>query len=223
MSTGTWHAKRNQKGKIVLEIRTEIGSSITVPNAGRVSDELVMLGCDGKAIEYKVGNDGTLVVAMHGDTVLFSSSNKTQQSRADHQAAASQPASQNVTVQPQRNLQTFSQRRAKHALAAIEGWASNNDASKQKELKSYVVGMPAMILMSGFGQTCAFYKSKGGNHEVVLKILQSWLSRGDLMKFITEKSAQEYQLAEAETLEYLNWLKKFAKAYLKDEKSLGDE
>jgi len=124
------------------------------------------------------------------------------------------------------SLQTISQERAKHALAAVEDWTEKNktDASVQKELKSYVVGMPAMILMSGFGQTCAFYKGNNkGNHEVVLQALQNWLNKGDIISFITKSSAQEYQLAEAESLEYLNWLKKFARAYLADEKSQGDE
>jgi len=120
------------------------------------------------------------------------------------------------------SLQTISQERAKHALAAVEVWR-NKDVSDQKELKSYVVGMPAMILMSGFGQTCAFYKSKGGNHDLVLQALQAWLNKGDIINFITSSSAQEYQLAEAESLEYLNWLKKFARAYLADEAGKGDK
>jgi len=115
------------------------------------------------------------------------------------------------------SLQIISQERARHALVAVNSW-KDKDASDQKELKSYVVGMPAMILMSGFGQTCAFYKSKGGNHQEVLQALQDWLNKGDIISFITQSSAHEYQLAEAESLEYMNWLKKFAKAYLQ-----GDE
>jgi len=110
-------------------------------------------------------------------------------------------------------MQTIEQERAKHALDTVKKWEVK-DASEQKELKSYVVGMPAMILMSGFGQTCAFYKSKGGNHQEVLKILEAWLKHGDLMRFITESSAQDYQLVQAESLAYLNWLKKFVRAYL---------
>jgi CRISPR-associated protein Cmr5 len=81
--------------------------------------------------------------------------------------------------------------------------------------------MPAMILMSGFGQTCAFYKSnKKDNHAEVLKVLEEWLKHGDLMDFITNSSAEQYQLAQVESLAYLNWLKKFAKAYLEGE---GDD
>lgn len=120
------------------------------------------------------------------------------------------------------NLQTIEQDRAKHALNAVKKWEremENDSESKPKELRSYIVGMPAMILMSGFGQTCAFYKSKKGNHAEVLNVLEDWLDDGDLMEFITSSSAQAYQLAQAESLAYLNWLKKFAKAYLADEEA----
>jgi len=114
------------------------------------------------------------------------------------------------------NIQIIAQERAKHALDAVQKW-EQKDASAQKELRTYVTAMPAMMLMSGFGQTCAFYKSKGGNHAEVLKVLESWLDKGDLMRFITQSSAHDYQIAQAEALEYLNWLKKFAKAYLESE------
>jgi CRISPR-associated protein Cmr5 len=110
------------------------------------------------------------------------------------------------------SLQTVEQKRAKHALKIVNEWKNMGDA--QKELKTYVVGMPAMILMSGFGQTCAFYKSKKKNHETVLQALQSWLDKDDVIQAITASTAQEYQLMQAESLAYLNWLKKFARAYL---------
>jgi len=115
------------------------------------------------------------------------------------------------------SVQTIAQERAKHALDAVQKWAKK-DASAQKELRTYVTAMPAMMLMSGFGQTCAFYKAnKKDNHAEVLKVLESWLDKGDLMTFITQSSAHDYQIAQAEALEYLNWLKKFAKAYLESE------
>ncbi len=126
------------------------------------------------------------------------------------QTATNSPAS----AAPTSRLQTIEQERAKHALHAVNTWLVQGKED-QKELKSYVVGMPAMILMSGFGQTCAFYKSKGGNHEQILDVLTGWLKKDDLMKFITHSSAQEYQLAQAESLAWLNWLKNFARAYLK--------
>jgi len=132
----------------------------------------------------------------------------------EHKTSVGTPIPHRKKESKRSTLQTVEQERAKHALDAVQDWAEK-DKSDQKELKSYVVGMPAMILMSGFGQTCAFYKSnKKENHELVLDALQNWLAKGDLMSFITQSSTQSYQLAQAESLAYLNWLKKFARAYL---------
>lgn len=120
------------------------------------------------------------------------------------------------------SIQTIAQERAKHALDQVNKWQDYAEKD-QKELKSYVVGFPAMILISGFGQTCAFYKSKGGNHDESLAALASWLkqqtvfSSDDVMAEIVKSTAKQYQLAEAESLEYLSWLKKFTKAYLQGE------
>lgn len=92
-----------------------------------------------------------------------------------------------------------------------------------------------MILMSGFGQACAFYLSKGGTMKLVYGALESWLtSTGrpydlygrdrNLMKAITQCDAARYRLAQIEALAYLDWLKKFARAFLKDEHAnLPDE
>jgi len=122
------------------------------------------------------------------------------------------------------SIQTIAQQRAKHALKSVTPTWQALAEKDQKELKSYVVGFPAMILMSGFGQTCAFYKSKGGNHDKALAVLADWLkqqkvfSSDDIMHEIVHCDAKKYQLAQAESLEYLNWLKKFTKAYLQEDK-----
>ena len=119
-------------------------------------------------------------------------------------------------------MQMVSQERARHALGQVKGWQGEGD-SAQKELLSYVTGMGPMMLMSGFGQTCAFYLSKGGNHARVLNAVGEWLgpdhaavfASGRLLDEIVDCDAHVYQLAQAEALEYLDWLKKFARAYLK--------
>ncbi len=92
------------------------------------------------------------------------------------------------------SLQTISQARAKHALAAVRSW-EGKERQIQKELKAHVTGMGPMMLMSGFGQTCAFYKSKGSNHDVVLQVLQDWLGKGDVIRFITESPAGSISLS----------------------------
>jgi len=82
-----------------------------------------------------------------------------------------------------------------------------------------------MMLMSGFGQACAFYYAKGGNHRQVFDALAEWLgpehaavfASTDLMNEITRADMRGYQLAQAEALAWLDWLKKFAAAHLAGE------
>jgi len=151
-----------------------------------------------------------------------------QSSQVSHQPAAqSRPqssapqTSSHSSGSGKQSVQTISQERAKHALAQVKDWSGEN-AKDQKELKSYASNFPAMVLMSGFGQACAFYRSKGGNHELLFKAVASWLhtqkiyASSELMDEIVGCDAAKYQLAQAEALEYLGWVKKFAKAYLQE-------
>lgn len=124
------------------------------------------------------------------------------------------------------SLQLISQQRARHALEQV---TQHKDQQGEAEIQRYIIGMPAMILMSGFGQTCAFYKSKGNAHAQVLAMLADWLDQQkvfkstDIMAEIVKCDARLYQLAQAESLEFLNWLKKFAKAYLQSEEQGGGD
>lgn len=90
-----------------------------------------------------------------------------------------------------------------------------------------------MIKMNGLGQAAAFYCSKGKDedskaqaYDTLYKTLSTWLSKPgqpyeglDLIKGITEKEMPSYMQAQAEALMFLDWLKKFAKAYMPDEKN----
>jgi CRISPR-associated protein Cmr5 len=128
-------------------------------------------------------------------------------------------------IQTSSSIQTLAQKRAKHALDQIEGMKPKDDG----HLCAHIAGFPAMILMSGFGQACAFYLSKGNTtNGKLMKLpylaLESWLTSthrpysvhpGQLMYGITQSDSATYRLAEAEALAYLDWLKKFAKAFLK--------
>jgi len=122
--------------------------------------------------------------------------------------------------------QTIAQERAKHALMKIEEMKESD--ADDGHLCSHIAGFPAMILMSGFGQASAFYLSKGKTMKLAYDALEDWLcsghrpfsgAQGDhpLMTAITEGNAANYRLAQAEALAYLDWLKKFAKAFLKSQ------
>lgn len=122
-----------------------------------------------------------------------------------------------------------SQLRAAFAFKCIkQAQALNSD--QQKEVKSYLQALPAMIQMNGFGQAIAFYKAhpegkRGGEaYQLIYGWLSSWLKQQaiysqDLIQAICERDMASYQLATAETQALLVWLKKFARAYLQVDES----
>ncbi|CAH1388341.1 type III-B CRISPR module-associated protein Cmr5 [Candidatus Nitrotoga sp. M5] len=124
-------------------------------------------------------------------------------------------------------MQTMQQRRAKYALEKVE--AAKNNGISQKEFKSYAASFPPMIQMNGLGQAAAFYRSKGSEENAkgkaylaLYKLLSGWLKEpgqpyagsDDLLKGITSENMHTYRLAQAEALLLLDWVKKFAKAYM---------
>jgi CRISPR-associated protein Cmr5 len=126
--------------------------------------------------------------------------------------------------------QTLAQQRAGHALKQVEDFRDRHEegtedgATKQKQYVAYVSKFPYMILNNGLGQACAFFLSKKEVHEMVYKDLEAWLTQqdrpyhncGGLIKGITDEDQADYVLAQAEALAYLEWLRKFAKAFLKE-------
>ncbi len=137
------------------------------------------------------------------------------------------------------NTKTIAQKRAEHALRIIHG--ENNEsrfskksAEKQKKLNSYISSFGPMILMNSFGQACAFYlANKEEEYQSVYLALESWLTSAGrpyedeqtqgLMNAITSRDAIQYRLAQAEALAYLDWLKKFAKAFLKSDSDTASQ
>ena len=113
---------------------------------------------------------------------------------------------------------------------ACWAWAQTLD-NPSKDYVSLVEGTPATILMCGLGQTVAFFMAKDEQHKRVLTNLASWLLVGkdnpdhgekrektgeDLLLEITSKDRDRYHELTDEALEYLIWLKRFAKARKKD-------
>ncbi|MBL1260108.1 MAG: type III-B CRISPR module-associated protein Cmr5 [Thiotrichaceae bacterium] len=135
--------------------------------------------------------------------------------------------------------QTIAQQRAKHALQVVCGAKEYKEKSfceykrdEQKKLNSYIANLGPMILMNGLGQAAAFYRSNNNKeHKEVYEALADWLSQPgrpyagskDLMNAITSSSAAEYRLAQMEALAYLDWLKKFGKAFLIREEDSAPE
>lgn len=127
-------------------------------------------------------------------------------------------------------MQTMQQKRAKFALDAVLRESTHHQVSQKDkdEYKSYAHALPAMIHMNGLGQAAAFYKAKGGTHAKLYKLLSDWLTqddqpykkphnhdgRWDLLNGITQNNMHDYRLAQAEAQALMDWVEKFASAYM---------
>jgi len=129
---------------------------------------------------------------------------------------------------------TLEQQRAAFALKSVRAVVNEAFAT---EYRSYVEGLPATIVMNGLGQACAtLLASANGEsvrHQAYRSLhdhLQAWLchSAGEtlsngvypgstsLIDAIThpQNGQSKYVHAQAESLAFLVWLKKFAQAFL---------
>jgi len=130
-------------------------------------------------------------------------------------------------------MQTIQQHRARYALERVEHARANLQPEKQESFKARAAELPAMIQMNGLGQAAAFYRMKGNEHahRALYDILSGWLCRAanehtpeagiygeydDLITGITTASQADYRVAQAEALALMDWVKRFAKAFIAD-------
>ena len=122
-------------------------------------------------------------------------------------------------------LQSQSQKRAALALDRVRRLLDGLDGKGRKELKSHASALPAMIQTNGLGQAAAFYLSKGGRHQALYQILSAWLTgedrpyarHNDLLDGITSGDLATYLAAQAEALALLDWVKRFANAFARED------
>jgi CRISPR-associated protein Cmr5 len=124
--------------------------------------------------------------------------------------------------------QTIQQQRADYALKRVKALAQQLDADAQKEFTSYASSLPAMIHMNGLGQAMAFCKVKGKDrpsYAQLYRLVSDWLcqpgqpfaGQSDVLDGITQTDMADYQLAQAEALVLMSWVKKIAKAFLAED------
>lgn len=136
--------------------------------------------------------------------------------------------------------QSLSQLRAEDALKKIKAIADKK-LSWESNYLSYVKALPATIIMSGLGQALAMVKAgankkgdvKKGNAKLY-EHMSAWLcskwpaennqsAPPDILEAIVSGSEDDYIRAQAEAMEYLEWLKKFAVAFLVEKEGGGRE
>lgn len=132
-----------------------------------------------------------------------------------------------------RSGRTLDQERAADALTHVRALQQEN---RYGNYRSYVERLPAQIVMNGLGQAMAMVRSRAPDRAngvrtederaywLVFNQLQTWLCRDhesapyrgarDLLAAVVERDQDAYVRAHAEALAYLEWLKKFARAFL---------
>ena len=131
--------------------------------------------------------------------------------------------------------QTQSQRRAAAALQAVKKIEKQEDAKLKDRFRSYAQSLPAMIQMNGLGQTAAFCRSRTGAsdqaYQELYGVMSHWLTaegqpyaeHQDLLEALTAAPMGPYRAAQVEVLAYLDWVKRFAAAFLHvPDESLGE-
>jgi CRISPR-associated protein Cmr5 len=124
---------------------------------------------------------------------------------------------------------TIQQQRAQFALNYVQRLSKSLNADEKKEFISYASGLPAMIHMNGLGQAMAFCKSKvkANAYQTLYQLVSDWLcdlgqpyhGKNNVLNGITSCDRAQYQLAQAEALVLMSWVKKFAKAFLAEDQS----
>jgi len=130
---------------------------------------------------------------------------------------------------------TLDQQRAADALKHIRDLEELGEG-KYGHYVSYVSALPATIIMNGLGQALVTLLSRAkGNpddpHRLLYDHVAGWLSQqvaalaGPPDKLIDRLMGNDqavYLHAQVEALAYLNWLKQFVRAYLKEKEGQGD-
>jgi len=128
-------------------------------------------------------------------------------------------------------LKTLGQSRARHAWESVKA-VKTDHAKCAEEYRSLARSAGAMILTNGLGQFLAFMRSKAkgesndkpkvSEHGLLFEHISSWVcaqligretaGRSDLLKEIVQRDSLFLRRATAESLAYIEWLRRFAEA-----------
>ncbi len=140
----------------------------------------------------------------------------------------------------EKNMKTLVQKRAEYALGKVLSYLKNLNTNEKKEFKSFVSGLPAMILQNGFGLTMAFLLSKQTKQKEAFDQIKEWLIRysdltkpifqnlekkednTEFLKYINKIEQKEYRMVQQEALSLLEWIKRYAAAFVLDEEEGND-
>lgn len=136
---------------------------------------------------------------------------------------------------------TLQQQRARHALAQVRAAQAKLGTKERKEFRAHTQGLPYMIHVNGLGQAYAFYLSKREkpSYRAICGTLAAWLlAEGNpchggqgggnndpewLLEALVGGDQRRYLSAQAEAIAYMGWVKRFADAFLVEDKPREEE
>ena len=126
-------------------------------------------------------------------------------------------------------MKTLEQLRAEHAMERVNELDKAKTDEIKKLYRSYIDSLGPAILMNGLGQALATEIAAAGSdassnrglaHKAVYESIESWLCRkdggiysSDLLNAIVTNDEEHYLRAQVEALAWLEWHKKFCRAY----------
>lgn len=125
-------------------------------------------------------------------------------------------------------MENIQQERAKFAIEQLEKISSNQVIDK--DIATFIVGMPNMILSNGIGQTLAFLLAKTDKEKKVYRILKNWICKKyanlgftdksdmDFIKTFCTLKQDKYLEIQRECLRLCEWLKRYARAFQEEDK-----
>lgn len=123
--------------------------------------------------------------------------------------------------------QTLQQQRAAYALQRVQHYAGTLKPEAKKKFKARASELPFMIHANGLGQALAFFRSQNQSdgYNFLHEILNGWLiggqrpfaGRADALAGVTQCDRATYLAAQAEAMLLMDWVKKFASAFMDGE------
>ena len=134
------------------------------------------------------------------------------------------------------SIKTTVNQRAEFAYKCVRDIARDN-ADIAKKYKAYSKRLMAMIRINGLLATITFIKGKGSSldaegkaYKRLYKDIGEWLkstdcpvnsvydtNKRDLMDIVVSLNSDEYRVTTKEIMEFVNWLRRFAKGMIGDE------
>src|SRR5690606_15986662 len=124
-------------------------------------------------------------------------------------------------------VRAIANERAAYAFEKVKGFVdAEKSPQKQREYRSYLKKMPAMVQVNGLGETLAFYYAKDGAYRVIYKQIAEWIKKSmgslidekekskEFIEILVNMKSPEYRLVTMEVLALLNWMHRFAEGMI---------